>query len=48
MHRLFGLGRIKDDDADGEAEVFEVLADAEEVCGEVVVEREVLDFIADG
>lgn len=45
-HNLSTVG-IKDDDTDGEAEVFEVLADTEEVRGEVVVEREVLDFTLD-
>ena len=33
------------DIVDGKAEVLEVLTDAEEVCGEVVVEKEVLDFL---
>ena len=35
---------IEDDDADGEAEVLEVLAHAEEVTGEVVVGGEVVHF----
>lgn len=38
---------VEDKHADGEAEVLEVLTDAEKVCGEVVVENEVLDFILD-
>ena len=33
---------IEDDDAYGEAEVFEVLADTEEICGEVVIGEEVV------
>ena len=35
---------VEDDDADGEAEVLEVLADTEEVTGMVVVGGEVVDF----
>lgn len=38
---------VENKHADGEAEVLEVLTDSEEVCGEVVVEKEVLDFILD-
>ena len=33
---------VEDDDADGEAEVLEILADTEEICGEVVVGEEVV------
>lgn len=36
---------VEDDDADGEAEVLEVLADTEEISGEVVVGKEVIDFV---
>ena len=35
---------VENDDADGETEVFEVLADAEEISGEVVVSEEVIDL----
>ena len=33
---------VEDDDTDGEAEVLEILADSEEICGEVVVGEEVV------
>ena len=36
---------VEDDDADGEAEVLEILADTEEICGEVVVGEEVVHFL---
>lgn len=36
---------VENKHTDGKAEVLEVLTDAEEVCGEVVVEKEVLDFL---
>lgn len=38
---------VEDDDADGEAEVLEVLADTEEISGEVVVGEEVIDLRLD-
>ena len=47
LYDLRAVG-VEYNDADGKAEVLEVLTHAEEIACDVVVEKEVLDFLTDG